>query len=318
MARSFILNSLACLLLLLSSTTTHAAGFALSCIYIGHPPGLELLGPRKQCARQIDGQVEIAPDMFKRLTYGKYRLGQIMVLNDHAAWRYVKKTGQMLAVITFDNGADYFSEGLTRGIIGGKIAYFDADFRQVLGPFDDGTPFRNGRAAVCLGCDRATSGNDGPRAGRWGFIDRTGKQVIPIDRTPEQIASMPWPDETPRCGDFLGRYGMKPGHLEFTGCEEGKDAQLRALIAHYRVKGADAASVETLLRRDTGMNALRYLCCGWQVVPGKDAATGDGTLPIEADSKVSMGSGETVVHDRKSWPQIPWFTVNVVVDIETP
>jgi hypothetical protein len=70
--------------------------------------------------------------------------------------------------------------------------------------------------------------------------------------------------------------------------------------------------------RDTGMEAQRYLCCGWQVVPAKGEAIGDGRLPIEADSTVTMTSGETPVHSRGAWADIPWFYVDVTVDLESP
>lgn len=302
-------------LFLLLPMVLHASPFDLSCMYIGHPPALELLGPRKACARWVDGRLDVAPAMRKRLTYGKYGLGQLMVLGDNGGWHYIKRNGATLPVVTFDNGADYFAEGLTRGIVKGGIAYFDPEFRQVAGPYADGSPFRNGRAAVCQGCSE--SGNTS-RDGRWGFIDRTGKVVVPVAMTQSQVSGLPWPDEALRCGDFLERYGMKPEHLEFVECHEGKDAQLRALIARYRTRGLYAAGVESRLMRDTGMEAQRYLCCGWQVVPAKGEAIGDGRLPIEADSTVTMTSGETPVHSRGAWADIPWFYVDVTVDLESP
>lgn len=301
--------------ILLLPKALHASPFDLSCMYIGHPPGLEVLGPRKACARWIDGRLDVAPAIRNRLTYGKYGLGQLLVLGDHGGWRYVKKSGETLSVVTFDNGADYFTEGLTRGIVDDGIAYFDPSFHQVAGPYADGSPFRNGRAAVCQGCDRSDAKS---REGRWGFIDRTGKVVAPIAMTQPQVAVRPWPDETPQCGDFLERYGMKPEHLEFVECHEGKDAQLRALVARYRTKGLYAAGVESQLIRDTGMQSQRYVCCGWEVIPAKGEAIGDGSLPIEATSMVTMTSGETVVHSRKAWAEIPWFYVDVTVDLESP
>jgi Domian of unknown function (DUF4952) len=293
----------------------HARPFDLSCMYIGHPPASEMLGPRKACARWVDGRLDVAPEMRNRLTYGKYGLGQLLVLGNGGGWRYVDKNGETLPVVTFDNGADYFAEGFTRGIVDGGIAYFDPDFHRVAGPYADGTPFRNGRAAVCQGCSKSDGTS---RDGHWGFIDRTGKVVLPITMTQAQAAERAWPDEAPQCGDVLARYGMKPEHLDFVECHEGKDAQLRALIARYRTRGLYAAGVESQLTRDTGMEAQRYVCCGWEVVPAKGEAIGDGSLPIDAFSKVTMTSGETTVHSRKAWAEIPWFYVDVIVDLESP
>ena len=253
--------------------------------------------------------------MRKRLTYGKYGLGQVLVLGSGGGWRYVNRNGETLPVVTFDNGADYFAEGLTRGIVKGGVAYFDPEFQQVAGPYADGTPFRNGRAAVCQGCSKSDVTS---RDGRWGFIDRTGGVVVPIAMRQSQVTARPWPDEALQCGDFLKRYGMKPERLEFVDCREGKDAQLRALIARYRTPGLYAAGVESQLMRDTGMEKQRYLCCGWQVVPARGEAIATGSLPIEASSAITMTSGETVVHSRSVWSQIPWFYVDVTVDLESP
>jgi hypothetical protein len=302
-------------LILLLPTALHANAFDLSCMYIGHPPASELLGPHKACARWADGRLDVAPAMRKRLTYGKYGLGQLLVLGGGGGWRYIKKNGETLPVVTFDNGADYFTEGLARGIVDGGIVYFDPDFHQVIGPYADGSPFKNGRAAVCQGCSKSDGTS---RDGRWGFIDRTGRVVLSIAMTQSQAAERPWPEEAPRCGDFLKRYGMRPDHLDFVECHEGKDAQLRALVARYRAEGSYAADVESRLMRDTGMEALRYVCCGWEVVPAKGEAIGDGSLPIDAFSKVTMTSGETVVHTRNAWAEIPWFYVDVTVDLESP
>lgn len=293
----------------------HASPFNLSCMYIGHPPSLEMLGPGKSCARWVDGQLVVAPAVRKRLTYGKYGLGQLLVLGTGGGWHYVKKSGETLPVITFDNGADYFAEGLTRGVVDGRVAYFDPDFHRVAGPYADATPFRNGRAAVCQGCSKS---NGTSRDGQWGFIDRTGKVVLSITMTQSQAAERPWPDEAPQCGDFLKRYGMKPEQLDFVECHAGKDAQLRALVARYRTQGSHATVVESQLMRDTGMEALRYVCCGWEPVPAKGAAIADGRLPIDAFSKVTMTSGETTVHSRKAWTEIPWFYVDVTIDLESP
>ena len=69
----------------------------------------------------------------------------------------------------------------------------------------------------------------------------------------------------PACGDFLAMAGRKPDVLEFLGCEPGRDAQLPVLAARYRVRGADAALVEDVLRRESGMRPLVFVCCRWEM-----------------------------------------------------
>ena len=85
---------------------------------------------------------------------------------------------------TSDNYADDFSEGLTRSLVGNRIAYFDHDFHQVLPPtYDWGWPFKDGRALVCLGCKVAEVDDEGHRpviGGKWGFIDKRGREVVSV------------------------------------------------------------------------------------------------------------------------------------------
>lgn len=108
-------------------------------------------------------------------------------------WYYVKPNGDLLQVITFDNGADYFSEGLTRSQVHGKVAYFDAKFREVILPrYDWGWPFETGRALVCIGCITSKPDDDGHYSvdgGRWGFIDKSGKTLVPVTLTRAQAMS---------------------------------------------------------------------------------------------------------------------------------
>jgi WG repeat protein len=99
-------------------------------------------------------------------------------------WHYIKRNGDTLPVITYDNGADYFSEGLVRSIRNGKIAYYTADFAQAVPPrYDWGWPFENGRALVCRGCkkDETDKSEHIPVVGgEWGYIDRHGIEVVPV------------------------------------------------------------------------------------------------------------------------------------------
>jgi hypothetical protein len=112
----------------------------------------------------------------------------------------------LLQVLTFDNGADYFSEGLTRSLVGGKIAYFDRSFHQVISPkYDWGWPFEAGRALVCLGCSPTGFEKDGHSSvdgGKWGFIDKSGKEVVRV----KLVRQKPCPGETTRRCNCNGWY----------------------------------------------------------------------------------------------------------------
>lgn len=126
-----------------------------------------------------------------------------------------------------------------------------------------------------------------------------------------------------RCTDFLAAQPQrKPPELEWVGCTEGHDHQLRALIATYRVPGAQAVAVERYLVRSTGMAPLRFVCCGWEPrsrrgQPGPGRLRG-ATVVAELAGRVDMYSGETLVARRSDWSQIPWFEVRVTVPLELP
>lgn len=122
---------------------------------------------------------------------------------------------------------------------------------------------------------------------------------------------------SPACGDFLSDAGRRPGQAEFTGCEPGRSAQLRTLVATYRVPGRDAAAVEHFLRRHTGMPRLRFVCCGWE--PDLRHGRRAGAVRLHGETlEVSMGSGESTVRERARWDRIPSFQVTVTRYVDLP
>ena len=98
------------------------------------------------------------------------------------AWYYVRPTGESLRVVSSDNGADPWSEGLVRVDRIDRIAYADRDFREVIGPrFFWGWPFHNGIAITCVDCKIGEPDADGHRevtGGRWGAVNRSGEAVV--------------------------------------------------------------------------------------------------------------------------------------------
>ena len=122
----------------------------------------------------------------------------------------------------------------------------------------------------------------------------------------------------PSCGDFLEAAGRKPANLEFVECKPGHDAQVRALFATYRVRGALAAGVEQALVRDTNMAGLRFACCGWDLDMATHARRGTLPGPEGFDYAVSMASEETPINARSDWAEIPWFHVTLTLPLEEP
>jgi hypothetical protein len=107
----------------------------------------------------VGASLQISGEHLVKMSYTTSGLASALI---HGHWYYVRPNGDLLQVVTFDNGADYFSEGLTRSLVRGKVAYFDSKFHQVTPPkYDWGWPFEAGRALVCIGCKPAKSEEDG-------------------------------------------------------------------------------------------------------------------------------------------------------------
>ena len=66
-----------------------------------------------------------------------------------------------------------------------RLAYVDRSLRVVLRTrYDWGGPFAHGRAEVFIGCAevKVDGGEHGVMSGgRWGVIDRAGREVVPFD-----------------------------------------------------------------------------------------------------------------------------------------
>lgn len=164
------------LLNILASLVTQAPD--LSCTYPSKSQ--EELHTAQVCVSSDNGQPVLNDHVLSDLLFdeGEHGLGQV---HTNGAWHWVRADGYMLAVLTFDNGADPFSEGLTRGAGTGGIAYYNRNLQRILDlPYAYGMPFRNGYALVCADCRQSdiTAEHAQPSGSRWGVIDRAGKDVI--------------------------------------------------------------------------------------------------------------------------------------------
>jgi hypothetical protein len=90
-----------------------------------------------------------------------------------------KSDSELFKVFKYDNGPDYFSEGLFRIVKNGKIGYADRDGNIIIEPqFVCAFPFNSGRAKVSTDCNIEKNGEHLIwQSENWFYIDKTGKKI---------------------------------------------------------------------------------------------------------------------------------------------
>ena len=130
------------------------------------------------CRHIGPGKLEISTATLSTL---EFDMDGVATVHAAGQFYYLRRDGHYLPVITFDNGADYFIEGLTRAVIDGKLGYYDTELQPAFAArFDWGWPFEDGSALVCDGCRRGEPDADGhvPMVGgRHYRIDRQGNPL---------------------------------------------------------------------------------------------------------------------------------------------
>lgn len=119
------------------------------------------------------------PDQFVSQAYLQtldFKDQELIVVPIDADFYYIRKDGKKMLTLTYDNGADEFSDGLARTRINGKIGFFNRNLEIILPPvYDFAFPFHNGFAEICMGCQEKKDGEhsilDG---GEWKKINREG------------------------------------------------------------------------------------------------------------------------------------------------
>lgn len=167
-------------LILLGCCSASAGKFPLACVYVERTANADLES-HSNCAVSTEDSVRISAEHLKKMSFDRSGLSVAVIDRN---WYYVRPNGALLRVLTFDNGPDDFSEGLTRSSVAGKVAYYDKAFQQVVPPiYDWGWPFEKGRALVCRECRPGKVDDEGHVpivGGKWGYIDRSGHEVVPV------------------------------------------------------------------------------------------------------------------------------------------
>lgn len=107
-------------------------------------------------------------------------------------WGYVydQKGNFLYRPFFYDNGADYFSEGLRRFVKNEKVGFVDRNGTVIIkAEHDFATPFNYGYASFCDGCDWEKTENEHKAivGGTWGVINYKGEVVKPISKSEDAI-----------------------------------------------------------------------------------------------------------------------------------
>jgi len=110
--------------------------------------------------------------------------GIARVLDDQG-WAIINQKGEiLLRPFIYDNGPDEFQDGLARFVANNKMGYFSPSGEIVIqAQFQFAWPFENGKARVCMDCEKVSDGEHYQITGgtQW-FIDRNGEKLSEPDK----------------------------------------------------------------------------------------------------------------------------------------
>jgi hypothetical protein len=99
------------------------------------------------------------------------------------------RKGNFYQPYLFDNGADYFSEGVRRFVKNGKVGFVDRYGKIIIQPGHDfASSFNYGYAVFCDGCDWEKTDDEHPAivGGTWGVMNTKGETVQPFTKYTEK------------------------------------------------------------------------------------------------------------------------------------
>lgn len=143
------------------------------------------------CAAVKEGKLVFLPELFAKTRdvdgmswVGLYDYTREAGLPD--ADYYVRSANNYLSVVHFDNGPDWFVEGLVRSRQNGKVGYWDDSFHnRIAAQFDYAWQFNEGKALVCIACKPQREGeHTALGGGEWYYIDKNGQRVSEIKSGP--------------------------------------------------------------------------------------------------------------------------------------
>lgn len=170
-------HHIATLVLMLSVTTSFGqkakANYLIA--FSDSSSGQELWG-----FKTISGQIAIKPKYEHVL--GTDTLYDFAFVTLNYKWVAINKQDSIiLTPYIFDNGPDYFENGLFRFVENNKIGFANSKGRKIIpAQFDFASPFSEGLAAFSVGgkMEKWDEEHSTWNGGLWGFINKKGQVVI--------------------------------------------------------------------------------------------------------------------------------------------
>lgn len=156
--------------------------------------------------KDAKGKVLIKPQFQTVMGSGDISDDLIAVYKNGHWYRMDRKGNLKFETVFFDNGPDYYEEGLARFLKDRKIGFHNQSGQVIVqANYDFAAPFKQGHALVCNGCWAAYSENPkfSPLAssfcdiklrdeyksilgGKWGAINLKGELVVPVNYASSQ------------------------------------------------------------------------------------------------------------------------------------
>jgi hypothetical protein len=159
------------------SSAKHAAANGRACLFDFE------MGEVPDCiSKAANGELFITSKYVRELGFDSDGLAAVSPLD--GTFMYVNRKGKALitGVPRFENGADFFHDGLVRIVRNGKYGFANIAGKVVIPPVYDGAMyFDKGRAQVCTGCVSKCAEPECEHhmfsGGEWTVIDTQGNRV---------------------------------------------------------------------------------------------------------------------------------------------
>lgn len=146
------------------------------------------------------GQLIIRPQFSSAFEFSKYGIADVYMASSKE-WLKIDKSGKPIVTsYFFDNGPDYYVNGLSRFVKNNKIGFINRKGRPIIpaeydwaGTFTYNFPI----TLVAKGCKlvNLSTSEEIMKGGKWGAIDRYGKLVIPLIYDAFTFTKQPQEDE---------------------------------------------------------------------------------------------------------------------------